>query len=422
MSVQEIHNYISECTEIRIQEKDKYGEVFTPPKLINELLDALPTNVWKNPNARWLDPAAGRGFFTAIVYIRLLDSLQSVFPDETKRKRHILDNMLFMVELNPSSVKHLREWFGTSTHISCADFLKWKNLQLFDVVLGNPPFQKEKMGKYEGGVGHRTLWDKFVVASLDILTPYGQLAFITPSGWRRPESNLYEIMVKQNQLNYLHIYGKSAGRTIFGAETRFDLYVITKSENCEKKETTIVDEQGKIHKNIRPDKWPFLPNYAYPEIKKILVQDRNDGIPILFHAGEYDARKLSKNKSSKYHYPVVHGITQKGLGLRYAKNRNSDQFGIPKVLLNFNERQYPYNDFAGKYGMSQLTFAIPINTRNEGESWIKAIESPAFEHILRATKWGAFQTDYRMFRHFDKNLWKYPEFRSAKNKTLKIRK
>lgn len=31
-------------------------EVFTPPGLVNEMLDLLPPNIWKDKTARFLDP------------------------------------------------------------------------------------------------------------------------------------------------------------------------------------------------------------------------------------------------------------------------------------------------------------------------------------------------------------------------------
>ena len=303
---------------------------------------------------------------------------------------------------------------------------------LFDVVLGNPPFQTEKTGIYEGSAGHRTLWDKFILSALTLLKPCGHLGFITPAGWRRPESDLYTTMVKENRLKYLHIYGKVDGLSIFHAETRFDVYVIERvnprrivgksyeSKKCDTEHPsspTIIDELGKTHRNIKAHMWPFLPNYAYKEIKRILV-DPMHGIPVLFHAGDYDARKLTKKKTAKSRYPIVHGITQQGLGLRFSAKRNPNHFGQAKVLLNFNERQYPYNDYKGEYGMSQLTFGIPIKSKAEGDRWIRAINSPAFQTILKATKWGAFQTDYRMFRHFHPRFYSMAPF-STRNHTQK---
>ena len=67
------------------------GEVFTPRSLIRELLNALPNEVWFDPNKRWLEPSAGDGNFLVEVKARLLQAGHS--------ERHILENMLFSVEL-----------------------------------------------------------------------------------------------------------------------------------------------------------------------------------------------------------------------------------------------------------------------------------------------------------------------------------
>ena len=442
MTDQEIRQHFTQNLTVRDVEKDKFGEVFTPPELIDELLDNLPAHVWSDPEGRWLDPAAGKGNFMAFVYIRLLKSLAKKIPNVQERKTHILSKMLFMVELNSQSAKLIKDLFYQSgDNLLVGDFLDITAILEpgFSVILGNPPFQTDKEGEtYEGGAGNRTLWDKFLTVALSgqLLRPDGYLAFITPAGWRRPESPLYDLVTKQNRLLFLHIYSKSDGQDKFAVQTRFDSYIVQKQTNSSTKSDTlnksckIIDEEGKTHTNINPRKWPFLPNFAFDKIRRIMVDtsksnninnltNDNAGIPILFNSSEYDARKLSKRKTIRNRYPVVHGITQKGLGIQFAKVRDTKQFGVPKVLLNFNERQYPYNDFAGKYGMSQLTFGIPIRSKREGDQWIKAISSPEFEEILRATKWGAFQTDYRMFRYFDPNFYKRSNFRE---KTRKVRK
>jgi hypothetical protein len=432
----EILEYLKNGMEIIDENKNEYGEVFTPLALINEVLDELPRSIWLNRDVKWLDPAAGIGNFAAVVYLRLLKSLAHVIPNETERKRHILENMLYMVEINPANVSKMRRFFGTKgTNISLADFLenqeKWKRdlgTSEFHVIMGNPPFQSKKSGVYKGSAGHRTLWDKFVVMALSqqylpgvppILRDNGFLAFLTPGGWRRPESDLYELMTRKNRLLFLHIYGKQAGLDILNAESRFDLYIIQKARRTAVKK--IIDENGKTHKQFDILTWPFLPNFAFDKIQKILVKpDR--GIQIIFDSSRYYAQKLSDKKTAKYKYPVVHGITQEGLGIRYADNRDESQFGVPKVILNFNERQYPYVDSAGEYGMSQLSFGIPIKSKMHGEQWSKAILSPFFEEVLRATKWGAFQTDYRMFKYFDAKLYKRRQVKGTLNNKNKIDK
>jgi site-specific DNA-methyltransferase (adenine-specific) len=88
----------------------KFGEVFTPLSLVNEMLDALPTEVWVEYNCKWLDPCAGRnGIFPIEVYKRLMVSLASQEPDKEKLDKHIWDNMIYMVELQEDAVELLKE-------------------------------------------------------------------------------------------------------------------------------------------------------------------------------------------------------------------------------------------------------------------------------------------------------------------------
>jgi type I restriction-modification system DNA methylase subunit len=103
---QEILDYLENGMEIIDENKNKYGEVFTPLSLINEILDELPNSIWRNSNVKWLDPAAGIGHFAALVYLRLLKSLVHVIPNERQRKHHILENMLYMVEINIITIQY----------------------------------------------------------------------------------------------------------------------------------------------------------------------------------------------------------------------------------------------------------------------------------------------------------------------------
>ena len=38
-------------------------EVFTPPQLVNQILDMLPPEIWSDKNARFLDPFCKTGVF-----------------------------------------------------------------------------------------------------------------------------------------------------------------------------------------------------------------------------------------------------------------------------------------------------------------------------------------------------------------------
>jgi len=403
---------------------DLYGEVFTPPVLIHELLDALPPAVWTDPAGKWLDPCAGQGNFLDEILPRLMAGLADQFDhDDAACRRHILEHMVLQVEKNPANVRILRRKYGARAHIVAGDFLALTASDLllpgpraqsrphpltsplhaeprFDVVVANPPYQAPKTATYAGSAGNRTLWDQFVRRGLELASETGVLGFITPANWRRPAHPLWSAL--RERLLYLHIYHKQDGMALFKVQTRFDLYVV--AGTARPPEATIplvIDERGVQHRaTLHPRDWPFFPNFMYRILRPLIVQDADAGLAVLHDASTYDARKLTQRPTTAHPYPVVHTLTKKGVGLRYAAERDPRQFGVPKLILNVNEKQYPVNDWQGKYGMSQLSFGIPVRSRAEGERWMKCMASPVFADVLRATKWGSFQTDHRMFSYF----------------------
>lgn len=90
----------------------------------------------------------------------------------------------------------------------------------------------------------------------------------------------------------------------------------------------------------------------------------------------------------------------------YSNVNDKGHFGQPKVLLSFGEFQYPYNDYKGEYGMCQIVFGIPIKDKEDGEMLVKYINSEEFKEIIAATKWGVFNTDWRMFKYFKEGFWR----------------
>ena len=86
------------------------------------------------------------------------------------------------------------------------------------------------------------------------------------------------------------------------------------------------------------------------------------------------------------------------------------------MILSSNENQYPVNDYDGKYGTSNNTFSIPITSKKQGDDIVKAMNSDEFKEIIKATKWGTFQTDYKMFKYFRPDFYK--GFLNSKSKTL----
>jgi len=95
-------------------EKKQNGEVFTPPDLIHQKLDKLAEidpSVWTDPSKKFLDPASGIGNYPALAFHRLMGGLKDTIPDEYQRKKHILENMLYMCELNKKNVEVSKKMF-----------------------------------------------------------------------------------------------------------------------------------------------------------------------------------------------------------------------------------------------------------------------------------------------------------------------
>ena len=105
-------------------------EVFTPPFLIEEMLDKLDPIVWSNPTSTWLDPCAGLGNFSVIILKRLMVGLQEWEPNEEKRKKHILEKQLYHIEMNPESIEKLQKILNPhgkyKLNIKCANFLNFE--------------------------------------------------------------------------------------------------------------------------------------------------------------------------------------------------------------------------------------------------------------------------------------------------------
>lgn len=123
----------------------KTGEVFTPDVLVEKILDEFDPSVWCNPKETFFDPSCGDGNFLVAVKKRLMVGLTTVFPNERQREAHILNNMIFGVDIMPDNVASCRERLGIKTNkarrkpvgpgyrnIKCADFLNCDLEKVFE--------------------------------------------------------------------------------------------------------------------------------------------------------------------------------------------------------------------------------------------------------------------------------------------------
>ena len=184
-------------------ERKLFGEIFTPLELVCDMLSKLPDNVWTNKNLKWLDPANGIGNFPIVVYYKLMETLKSVPLKD--RSKYIIENMLYMNELNKVNVAICKNIFkridpDAKPNLITSNFLSefmvtgkdkyfFKDVKEFDVIIGNPPYNPPKT---ETGSNGNNIWTQFVIKSFYMLSDKGYLNFIHPPGWRKPTNEVFD--------------------------------------------------------------------------------------------------------------------------------------------------------------------------------------------------------------------------------------
>jgi len=113
-------------------------EVFTPPKLANEILDLLPPELWSNKNATFLDPVSKSGVFLREIAKRLDAGLDKVIPNKQERLNHIFKNQLFGIAITEiTSLLSRRSVYCSKTANS-----KYSVCDSFDNPQGNIRFER----------------------------------------------------------------------------------------------------------------------------------------------------------------------------------------------------------------------------------------------------------------------------------------
>ena len=74
-------------------------EVFTSPKIANEMLDMLPQELFENPNTTFLDPCTKSGVFLREIAKRLLVGLEKQIPNLQERINHIFTKQLYGIAI-----------------------------------------------------------------------------------------------------------------------------------------------------------------------------------------------------------------------------------------------------------------------------------------------------------------------------------
>jgi len=155
------------------EEKKKYGIFISPNSIISSLFSNV-SNYLENDLCslkRILEPSCG----TCEVIKYCDKEMSNVEIDGIE-----FNNTIY------TSIKDLK--FKNNVNIYNADFIKYKTNNLYDLIIGNPPYfvlKKENVPKEysEYIYGRPNIFGLFIVHSLSLLKPGGILAFIIPNSF-----------------------------------------------------------------------------------------------------------------------------------------------------------------------------------------------------------------------------------------------
>jgi hypothetical protein len=273
----------------------------------------------------------------------------------------------------------------------------------FDVVIGNPPYQKQV-----GPKKTEAIWPKFVDKSFEICKEGGYVSLIHPSGWRNVDGKFKDTqkLLLSKNIEYLEIHNEKDGMKTFGAETRYDWYVV---KNVENNGNTEIKGQRSESVNINLIGKEFIPNDSI-ELIYNLVGNKNL-VEVLHSYSDYETRKkhMSKTITDEYIYPIVYTVAKGDiLKLIYSSYYTNKHFDKSKLIWS-NGRITSVGsviDIDGNYGLTQFAYAIvdePINL----PLIKKVFDSKIFRDLMEDCAVSDMSINRKIIGTFKKDFWRY---------------
>ena len=339
-------------------------EVFTPPTVVNQMLDTLPSELWSNPQVTFLDPVCKTGIFLREIAKRLMVGLKDKIPDVQERANHIFTKQLYGIAITElTSLLSRRSLYcskkANSQYSICTEFndeqgniiyqrIKhtWKDgkciycgasqneydrgdefeshaYQLihinnpekifnmrFDVIIGNPPYQLSDGGAQASA---KPIYHLFIEQAQKLKPRF--LTMIIPARWYTGGKGLDKFrdnMINDKRIRILHDY-VDASECFSGVEIKggvcYFLWDKDYSGECE-----IFKHKGNEIEISR--------RYLVEKGVKIFIRE-NKLISIM--------RKVwANNKIEKDSFETIISST-KPYGLRSDFFKNPSKYGMPKI-------------------------------------------------------------------------------------------
>lgn len=186
---------------IPAEKRASWGIFYTPPAIVNRLIDNVTENGFDWRKGRILDPACGGGAFIAPLALKLLkesrrrNPLASLEDIERRLKGYEIDyfaawmSMVFLdaalldvYKTAKRKIINIVEVRNTLTSVE-------GNNEFFDLIIGNPPYGKVSLQPYlrelfsRSLYGHANLYGLFMDAALRLSNPGALIALVTSTSY-----------------------------------------------------------------------------------------------------------------------------------------------------------------------------------------------------------------------------------------------
>ena len=238
-------------------------------------LEETNKDIFTDKNNKFLDNSVGVGFFMICIYFRLMRGLRYIIKNPYERKKHILENMLYMIDINQTNINICNSIFNNNknfkVNIYCYDALTYNYANKFTVIIGNPPYQKQnkKNNNARGGTNNN-LYIDFIKFNMTLLQDDGYLAYIHPLNWRKINSEIFQLFLTKNLLHISLNYGGSLFKNV---TVNTDFYIL---QNNNKYNTSNIECYDKKNKLLITDNFKIniieIQNINWKGIKRYLTE------------------------------------------------------------------------------------------------------------------------------------------------------
>ena len=386
---QDLKNYYDENLNKDDSLVKTSNDVPTPIDCVEEMINTIPEDFWKNSSIKILDPCCGCGNFFLAIYFKLL---------KYHSAEHIISNMLYFNDLNTDRLNVVKLVFGIRSNITEKDFLVFDEDTKFDLIVANPPYAKLLPNGKRASKNHNMI-GSFINKSLKILKEKGYLLYITPDNWMS-FADRNTLIKTLTSLQIIHINIHSAKKKYFKkVGSSFTWYLI---ENTPSYKDIVVEGtwKNKEYKStVKSEERRFIPLFYNKLIQSIInktIDKANDKFEVLTSSDlhKYTKKKLiSKDKDEEHKYKLIHTPSQ----TVYASRPHKFQDGY-KVFISTTTY---YSTFVDNCGMTQSIAFVRCKNKKQAEKIQKILMHPMYKFINNICRYGNFN-NIRILQNFPK--------------------